>query len=68
MNVMQFNSPAGTVALTRRQVEQLKVAGILPTGDGVEQPGIPDYTDEEVQMIIEDGGSASRARALRRYH
>jgi hypothetical protein len=68
MNVMQFNSPAGTVALTRQQVERLRSAGILPTGDGVEQPGIPDYTDDEVGMIIEDGGSASRARALRSYH
>jgi hypothetical protein len=68
MNVMQFNGPNGTVALTRKQVEALRSNGILPTSDGVEQPGIPDFTDEEVAMIIEDGGSPQRAMALRRYH
>lgn len=68
MNVISIPLPIGVVAFSEAQVKQMITALGFPPPPGKPVPGIPDFTDEEVGMIIEDGGNVSRVLAARRYH
>lgn len=67
MKVISYAGPMGSVSFTPQQVALLRRnQPQLPPGD--ERDGIPDFTDEQVQMIIEDEGNAQRAVLARTYH
>jgi hypothetical protein len=69
MNVYTFPTAAGPISFTETQIAAFKRA----TGQGPKelpppQDGIPDFTDEQIVMMIEDEGNIARALAARRYH
>lgn len=69
MNVYTFPTRVGPISFTEQQVNAFKAA----TGNGPKElpapvDGIPDFTDEEIAMMIEDGGDISRALSHRRIH
>lgn len=68
MNVISVPTPLGPMSFTESQIKAMREALGLPPPPAPPQDGIPDFRDDEVQMIIEDGGDAGRALRNRKYH